>query len=95
MKKKIAIIAALAILVGAIAYFVLREEPDTKRLAVSGTIEVVSVEASFKVPGRMKSRLVDEGETVRAGQVLALLEPEDLSHDVARLEADRSVMKLH
>ncbi|ACM20137.1 efflux pump, RND family, membrane fusion protein [Geotalea daltonii FRC-32] len=93
MKKKIAIIAVLAILTAAIAYFVLREEPDTKRLAVSGTIEVVSVEASFKVPGRVKSRLVDEGETVRVGQVLALLEPEDLSHDVARLEADRSVME--
>lgn len=93
MKKKISIIAALAILAAAIAYFVLRGEPDTKRLAVSGTIEVVSVEASFKVPGRVKSRLVDEGETVRYGQVLALLEPEDLNHDVARLKADRSVME--
>ncbi|WP_243372450.1 HlyD family efflux transporter periplasmic adaptor subunit [Geotalea sp. SG265] len=93
MKKKIAMIAALAVVVAAIGYLVLRREPDTGRLAVSGTIEVVSVEASFKVPGRVKSRLVDEGEAVRVGQVLALLEPEDLSHEVARLEAERSVMQ--
>lgn len=93
MKKKIAVIAVLVLLIAAIGFIFLRKQPDTGKLAVSGTIEVVSVEASFKVPGRIKSRPVDEGETVRAGQVLALLEPEDLNHEVARLDADRSVMQ--
>jgi HlyD family secretion protein len=93
LKKKIAVIAVLVLLIAAIGFIFLRKQPDTGKLAVSGTIEVVSVEASFKVPGRIKSRPVDEGETVRAGQVLALLEPEDLNHEVARLDADRSVMQ--
>lgn len=94
MKKKITIIALLAaVLLAASAFFVLRKGPAATRLSVSGTIEVVSVEASFKVPGRIKSRLVDEGAMVQAGQVLALLEPEDLSHDVARLKADAAVMR--
>ncbi len=52
-------------------------------LKVSGTIEVTSTEVSFKVPGRISKRLVDEGATVRVGQLVARLEDADLANEVA------------
>lgn len=52
-------------------------------IKVSGTIEVTDVEASFKIPGRILERLVDEGDTVKAGQVLARLDDTDQAHEVA------------
>lgn len=52
-------------------------------LKVSGTIEVTSTEVSFKVPGRIRERLVDEGAAVRTGQLVARLEDADLANEVA------------
>ncbi len=93
MKRKIFIFTALIVLIAAIAYLLLGKEPQSKGVAVSGTIEVVSVEASFKIGGRVRTRPVDEGEMVRTGQVLADLELDDLNHDLARLKADTDVMR--
>ena len=54
---------------------------DTKELRLTGTIEATSVVASFKVPGRLKERLVDEGQQVRAGQIIARLEDDELKDE--------------
>ena len=54
---------------------------DTKELRLTGTIEATSVAASFKVPGRLKERLVDEGQQVRAGQIIARLEDDELKDE--------------
>jgi HlyD family secretion protein len=41
---------------------------------LSGNIEAVDAQVGFKVPGRVASRLVSEGERVAAGQPVALLD---------------------
>jgi multidrug efflux pump subunit AcrA (membrane-fusion protein) len=41
---------------------------------VSGNIEVTDAGLSFKVPGRLESRAVTEGDSVQAGQLVARLE---------------------
>jgi HlyD family secretion protein len=61
------------------ALFSGRNEPA---LRVSGNIELVDVEVSFKIGGRVVERLVDEGELVEGGQRIAVLENEDLKKDV-------------
>ncbi len=84
MKKRLLIPLLLAVSIAAIAIWLLihasRKEDDGK-IRVSGNIEVTTVELSFKVPGRVKERLVDEGDQVREGQVIARLDPEDLLHE--------------
>ncbi|RII25945.1 MAG: hemolysin secretion protein D [Geobacter sp.] len=55
---------------------------------VSGNIEVTTVEVSFKIPGRVIERLVDEGMKVDAGQLVARLDSSDLAKEVALREAD-------
>lgn len=57
-------------------------------IKVSGNIEVVQTEASFRVAGRVAERLVDEGQVVQEGQVLARLEDQDLQQQLAIRQAD-------
>jgi len=93
MKKKVILIAILLLAVAAIAWFATRRTGDNgSTVAVSGTIEVTDVEVSFKVPGRVRERLVDEGELVKAGQIVARLDDDDLRLDVAQREQDREVL---
>lgn len=52
---------------------------------VDGTIESDEVDVASKLPGRLAQVLVEEGDTVQAGQVIAVLEAEeiDAKHDQA------------
>ena len=58
-----------------------RQNADSSRLAVTGTVETTTVQASFKVSGRLKDRLVDEGQQVKAGQIVARLEDDELKDE--------------
>jgi HlyD family secretion protein len=53
-------------------------EANSNEIMNIGFVEATQVNAAFKVPGRVSSILVQEGETVRAGQMLALLESREL-----------------
>ncbi|HEY3307532.1 MAG TPA: efflux RND transporter periplasmic adaptor subunit [Desulfuromonadaceae bacterium] len=79
MTRKIMILAAVGLAVVVVAFVLVRRAPKpADELKVSGTIEVTMVEVSFKVGGRLAERLVDEGEMVRAGQMVARLEDDEL-----------------
>ena len=62
-------------------------------IRVSGNIEVIDAEVGFKIPGRVKQRRVDEGEMVKAGDVIAVLESKDLEEEVAVKEAEFQAAK--
>ncbi|MGB7621170.1 MAG: HlyD family efflux transporter periplasmic adaptor subunit [Terriglobia bacterium] len=78
------VILALAVIV----YLKLHPGQLTSSIPVSGNIEVTDTEVSFKIPGRVQERLVDEGEVVTAGQVVARLENRDLAEQVALRQAE-------
>ncbi len=59
-------------------------------IRVSGNIELTDAELSFKLPGRVAERLVDEGETVKAGQLVARLDSADLEQEVALRRAEQA-----
>ena len=63
------------------------------KIRISGNIEVTAVEESFKIPGRVATRLVDEGALVKAGQVIARLESDDFINEVALRQADLQAMQ--
>jgi len=62
-------------------------------LKLSGNIEVIQVEASFRVAGKVLERPVDEGQVVQAGQFLARLDAKDLEQQVAMRQADAATAK--
>jgi len=90
MKKPIiAIIAAVLVTAGIIVYYLAHQSNSGNgRIQVSGNVEVTAVEVSFRIPGRVAERLVDEGMLVKAGQLIARLESDDLTHEVALRRAD-------
>lgn len=91
MTKKMVI--ALFILLLAAAGFGYRRwrfrNSDTPNLIrVSGNIEVTDAEVSFKIAGRVVQRMVDEGQSVRKGQRIAVLDSTELTQQVALQKAE-------
>jgi len=95
MKKRIVALIAVVLVAAAIIiyFFAHRDESGKDKIRISGNIEVTSVEVSFKIPGRVAERLVDEGVLVKAGQVIATLDSEELAHEVALRQADLQAMQ--
>lgn len=84
----LAIAAALGAGIWALA---LHSHQDVGALRVSGNIEAVEVNISFKIPGRVVTRLVDEGDRVTKDMVVAQLDRADLEADVAVRRAEVQV----
>ena len=81
----IAILAAAAVL-GA-GYFLWDYAETPKPLVFSGTIQADHIHVGSKVGGRVLKVVAREGETVKAGEPLVLLEPHDLDASLAEAEA--------
>lgn len=92
MKKRLRIIIPLLVVIGTgiFAYDHFKSSSDSSRLRISGNIEVTEAQMSFKIPGRLEARLVDEGAKVRIGQILARLEKTDQKIAMAQAEANLS-----
>lgn len=87
--RRIIAVAAVVIVVAVAAILLLRRpSPSSTTLTVSGTVEATTVAVGFKVNGRIKERPVNEGATVKAGQLLARLETDDLQQEVALRRAE-------
>ncbi len=87
MNTKLQLVAAAVILVagcGAAYWFLgAGHEGPEGQIRVSGNIETTEAQVSFKIAGRVEKRLVDEGQMVKQGSVVALLDTADLRCNVA------------
>lgn len=89
-KRIVAVILAVAVFGGMSFYQLVlaRSRGDGGLLRLSGNIEVTDAEVAFKIAGRVEKRLVEEGQLVEAGQVVARLDSSDLNWDVALRRAE-------
>lgn len=75
-------ILPIAILLGlggaALYWFLWRDTELPDELIISGNIEMTEVDIAFKTPGKLDELLVEEGDAVRAGDVIARLDSEQL-----------------
>src|SRR5690349_15928927 len=64
-------------------------EPTIKLIAGPGRVEPVSedIKLGSELSGKLKSVKVEEGDVIRRGQVLAVLENDDYSAQVASAQA--------
>jgi len=83
-KRKYAWIAVVAAAAAVVGWRLVRGRGEAGELRLSGNIELTEVELSFKLPGRLEELLVDEGDAVRAGQVIARQDTEELERQRAR-----------
>jgi HlyD family secretion protein len=86
--KPILALLVLAMAGGAIWYFLIRTPPAPRNLIkLSGRIEGDDTTVSTKIAGRIREIQVREGDQVKAGQVIALIDDEQVR---AREEQERS-----
>ncbi|BBO85699.1 secretion protein HlyD [Desulfosarcina ovata subsp. sediminis] len=90
MKKRLGIIIPVAIVILAIGIYSAFLKPDTGKgeLQLSGNIDITQVDLAFKVAGRLRQRLVEEGDTVTRNQVVAELDDTDLEIQLQKALAD-------
>ncbi len=73
-----ALVAVLILAAGGLGYYLYTlRTARTAELLLSGNIEVTEAQLGFKIAGRLAERLVDEGERVTKGQLLARLDNTD------------------
>lgn len=85
MNKKIVIVGILAAGIGAAVLWKLapwEAQPDNGTVFASGTMDATEIAVSFRMPGILHSRPVEEGSRVKPGELLAAL---DERESVARL----------
>jgi HlyD family secretion protein len=87
MKRKI-LIPILLVAIGLGLTMALRSgwlhRDDPNRIHVSGNIELTEVDISFKVPGKLVQRTVDEGDFVKKGQLIARIDRDQMDRQKAR-----------
>src|SRR5580704_11850412 len=62
-------------------------------LELIGTVDANEVQVSSKIPGRIQTLTVDEGQPVRAGQLVAVIESNDLAAAQKAAEANAASQK--
>jgi membrane fusion protein YbhG len=88
-RKRLVIVAIIALACVVIFLWLDgRSRNGDRPIRVSGNIEVTDAELSFKIPGRVEQRLVDEGQMVSKGHTVALLDSRELSQEVGRSKAE-------
>jgi len=88
MRTRILIIAAVALLVPAVFGAMRLFSSQTTDLRIYGNVDIRDVNLAFRVAGRVQRVLVDEGDKLQPGQLLAQLDPTPNEREVAEDEAN-------
>lgn len=76
-------LTAVVVIVSIIGFFTLGKGPEV----IQGQAEATEYRVSSKVPGRILKFLVDEGDQVKAGDTLAILEAPDVMAKLSQAQA--------
>ena len=89
MKKKILllIIVILAVIICFFAFKKENKENDTE-LKLYGNIEIRQIDLSFQVPGLVSKLLKEEGDAVKKGELIAVMDESDYDANFKRATAD-------
>ena len=88
MKRSKAILSILvAICVVGAGYAWWRSNSESRSFVVSGIIEADDIHVGSKVGGRVLKVVAKEGQTVKSGETLVLLEPKEFDASLAEAQA--------
>jgi HlyD family secretion protein len=95
MRKLFLFILLAGGVTAATAYYfaVTQSGVENGEIRVSGNIEVIDAQVSFKIAGRVESRPVDEGMYIERGTIVALLDTSDLKLQVDQRRAEWDAAK--
>jgi multidrug resistance efflux pump len=78
--------------VGSLIWYLVTVRPSND-LQIIGTVDANEVVVSARIPGRIQTLFVDEGQEVKAGQLIAVIESEDLAAARKAAEANAASQK--
>jgi RND family efflux transporter, MFP subunit len=94
MKKASILIVVFAVLLGAVvlSFLVLNrtsavDEFSTAPAEISGSVEATETDVNVKIPGRISSIIVEEGQEITAGQTIAVMEADNIEAKSHQAEA--------
>ena len=92
MKKKkiiaLVLIILIAVLIAGINIFNKNKNANATELTLYGNIEIRQVDLSFQVPGLVSKLLKEEGDTVKKGELVAVMDESDYDANFKRAAAD-------
>ncbi|MGB7986965.1 MAG: biotin/lipoyl-binding protein, partial [Terracidiphilus sp.] len=78
--------------IGSLIFYFYKVRPKSD-LQLIGTVDANEVIVSSKIPGRIQTLAVDEGSQVQAGQLIAIIESDDLEAARKAAEANTASQK--
>ncbi|WP_145524460.1 HlyD family efflux transporter periplasmic adaptor subunit [Yersinia vastinensis] len=99
MNKKIiaGVVVAALVVVGIAVWLNGRNNDDKNQLTLHGNVDIRQVSLAFEESGRISALMVDEGDRVSAGQVVAMLDTHALKiqekQAQARLDAEKQTVR--
>lgn len=88
MRRKLPLIVAAVVVLAAAAGWIVWHKPvDTSALLMNGSVDIRQVDLAFRVEGRLEKLLVEEGDRVAPGQVVAVMDKAYLEDAVRITEA--------
>ncbi len=89
MKKKIIALVLIILIAGLCIFFYKANKKDTSNeLTLFGNIEIRQVDLSFQVSGLVSKLLKEEGDTVKKGELIAVMDESDYDANFKRAEAE-------
>lgn len=89
MKKKAIVLILLVLIVcGTLGFLYIKNRKVSNELTLYGNIEIRQVDLSFQVAGKIEKMLKEEGDTVKQGELIAVLDDKDYVSNLEKAEAD-------
>ena len=87
-RKWVLLLVLLGVAVAGMWYFRGEFRRAAAPLTLYGNVDIRGVDLGFRVAGRLREVLKDEGDAVQAGDLLACIDEVPFAHDLARAEAE-------
>ncbi|MBR1943074.1 efflux RND transporter periplasmic adaptor subunit [bacterium] len=88
MKKKIIALILILLIAGTILIVKSKHKVNSNELTLYGNIEIRQVDLSFQVAGQVEKLLKEEGDTVKKGELLAIMDAKDYEANYAKAQAE-------
>lgn len=90
MKKKILVILLLLLIIGGSIFLLTRKKTNPNELTLYGNIEIRQVDLSFQVGGIIEKMYKEEGDSVKGGDLVAILDDKDYRSNLQKAAAEAS-----